>query len=61
MLNEIEKARETRRVSMYVSFLEIYNEKIYDLLNGSMFKLKNKKNTFGGPVVDPQGLKLKWN
>jgi len=53
MLKEIEKARETRKVSMYVSFLEIYNEKIYDLLNGSMFKLKNKKNTFGGPVVDP--------
>lgn len=53
MLSEIEKARETRKVSMYVSFLEIYNEKIYDLLNGSMFKTKNKKNIFGGPVVDP--------
>lgn len=49
-----------RRVTMYVSFLEIYNEKIYDLLNGSMFKKTKKQSTFGGSS-DPQGLKLKWN
>lgn len=38
---------------MYVSFLEIYNEKIYDLLNGSLFKKQKKKTTFGGPSGDP--------
>jgi Kinesin motor domain len=40
--------------------MQIYNEKIYDLLNGSFFRKKNQVN-FGGPQGDPQGLKLKWN
>ena len=54
---------------MNVSFLQIYNEKIYDLLNPGMFK-KNKGDGFMQPAVhhagasgsaDPTGLKLKWN
>lgn len=60
LLEEIASVKQQRKVSLYVSFLQIYNEKIYDLLNGSMFK-KNFQNHFGGPQNDPQGLKLKWN
>ena len=46
-------------MTLYISFLEIYNEKIYDLLNGAMFKLKQQSIRLG--YQDPQGLKLKWN
>jgi hypothetical protein len=42
MIKEVEKLKSERKVTMYISFLEIYNEKIYDLLNGSMFTKKNK-------------------
>ena len=42
MIELVEKAKKTRQVRMAVSFLEIYNERIYDLLNSSMFR--NKKN-----------------
>jgi hypothetical protein len=43
-----------------VSFLQLYNEKIYDLLNDSMFKKQSLvfNNVGGGPN---QGLRLKWN
>jgi len=37
--------------------MQLYNEKIYDLLNGSMFR----KRAFGSNSGEPQGLKLKWN
>lgn len=56
LVHEVEKARKQRKIAIYVSFLEIYNEKIYDLLNSSMFR--SKKNQSG---VDPNGLKLKWS
>jgi hypothetical protein len=29
-----------RKISINVSFMQIYNEKIYDLLNGSFFRRK---------------------
>ena len=54
---------------MNVSFLQIYNEKIYDLLNPGMFK-KVKGDQLMQPAfhhagasggADPAGLKLKWN
>lgn len=38
--------------------MQIYNERIYDLLNASFFR---RKGHFGGPGGDPAGLKLKWN
>lgn len=38
MFQEIEKMKLNRKVTANVSFLQIYNEKIYDLLNTSMFK-----------------------
>ena len=39
--------------------MQLYNERIYDLLNGSMFR---KHKPFGtSTTAEPQGLKLKWN
>jgi hypothetical protein len=66
LLQEISRVRsETplRKISINVSFMQLYNERIYDLLNGSMFRVgrKNYQANFGGPQGDPQGLKLKWN
>lgn len=60
--------KKTRSVTLNVSFLQIYNEKIYDLLNPGMFK-KNKGDGLVQPAfhnnssqnLDPTGLKLKWN
>ena len=40
-------------LKVYVSFLQIYNESIYDLLNASMFKKQG--------CIFNEGLKLKWN
>ena len=40
MSDEVERARRTRKVTMTVSFLEIYNERIYDLLNSAIFRSK---------------------
>ena len=40
MVELVEKAKKTRQVRIAVSFLEIYNERIYDLLNGSIFRYK---------------------
>jgi hypothetical protein len=44
--------------------MEIYNERIYDLLNSAVFRSKKgqaQTSTFGGSNQDPMGLKLKWN
>lgn len=54
---------------MHVSFLQIYNERIYDLLNPGMFKRGKGDGlvqpafhyTGRGEAADPAGLKLKWN
>jgi hypothetical protein len=55
MLFDKIKLQKTKKVSCYVSYLQIYNEKIYDLLNPSMFSKK-------GQLLDNQaGLRLKWN
>jgi len=38
--------------------MQLYNERIYDLLNGQLYR----KKAFGTSAqADPQGLKLKWN
>jgi Kinesin motor domain len=75
MVDEIERAKKhNKQITMSVSFLEIYNEHIYDLLNSALFRRKQVKPTQGGenqPLLltvpfnsaqmDPTGLKLKWN
>jgi len=41
-----------------ISFLQLYNERIYDLLNQDMFK----RQIFNQIGTNPkEGLKLKWN
>ncbi len=43
---------------MSISFLQLYNERIYDLLNQDMFK----RQIFNQVGANPkEGLKLKWN
>jgi hypothetical protein len=44
LLSEIARAKSEnplRKISVNVSYMQIYNERIYDLLNGSMFRKKN--------------------
>eukprot|EP00356_Strombidium_inclinatum_P011217 CAMPEP_0170503100 /NCGR_PEP_ID=MMETSP0208-20121228/43631_1 /TAXON_ID=197538 /ORGANISM="Strombidium inclinatum, Strain S3" /LENGTH=328 /DNA_ID=CAMNT_0010782557 /DNA_START=441 /DNA_END=1427 /DNA_ORIENTATION=+ len=70
LVEELQPLKKRKTVSMNISFLQIYNEKIYDLLNPSMFK-KIKGDQLIQPAfhhtnsqngnADPTGLKLKWN
>ena len=57
-INEIftqaEAAKRTRTVNIYVSFLQIYNERVYDLLNAQGLKGKNNK-------AQQAGLKIRWS
>ena len=55
----IDRIKKQRKITMTVSFLEIYNERIFDLLNGTAFK--KKKGQQPTIIQDPNGLKLKWN
>lgn len=41
LVQKIEPLKKDRNITLNVSFLQIYNEKIYDLLNPGMFK-RNK-------------------
>ena len=68
LVRTIEPLRKFKNISLNVSFLQIYNEKIYDLLNPGMFKrVKGDQlnqpafHHSGGQNADPAGLKLKWN
>jgi len=36
----VARGRQHRHIVMTVSYMEIYNEKIYDLLNSDMFRSK---------------------
>ena len=57
-LEKIQKIKD-RKATISVSFLQLYNEKIYDLLNDQMFK--NKGLVFNHLSGNPkEGLKLKW-
>jgi len=62
LLGEINKYKDKRRITFNVSFMQLYNEKIYDLLNREMFKNKKNKMVFNQLASNPaEGLKLKWN
>ena len=72
MVDEVERAKKHRNITISVSFLEIYNEHIYDLLNSALFRRKQAKSPqpgdpllitipFNSAQMDPSGLKLKWN
>ena len=59
-MKNIFKSTGDRKISVNVSFIQLYNEKIYDLLNREMFKKKKDNGTY--MIVNPdEGLKLKWN
>lgn len=51
------KLKTTRSYTISVSFLQIYSEKIYDLLNSS--SLNNKTLSMNAPQIE--GLRLRWN
>ncbi|EAR98263.2 kinesin motor catalytic domain protein (macronuclear) [Tetrahymena thermophila SB210] len=51
------KAKEGGEFNVTCSFLQIYNEKIYDLLNPNSIK----QNSADGTPVLSQGLRLRWN
>ena len=50
-----------RRITINVSFLQLYNEKIFDLLNRDMFKPGKQGKLLFNVNRGEEGLKLKWN
>ena len=56
LFKKISEYKGNTRHSITISFLQIYSEKIYDLLNGS--SLNNRVLNFGQAV---EGLRLRWN
>ena len=59
-MKSLSKRTGDRRLTVNVSYLQLYNEKIYDLLNRDMFK-PNKKGKMVFNMRGEEGLKLKWN
>lgn len=55
------KHKKDRKISITVSFLQLYNEKIFDLLNRESFKGKKSKMVFNLKSNPQEGLRLKWN
>ena len=51
---QAEKMKKEKHVNIYVSFLQIYNEKVFDLLNSTHLKSSNSK-------VAQSGLKIRWS
>lgn len=49
---QVEEARKTKHISISCSFLQIYNEKVFDLLNSSKMKKSGGKQ---------EGLKIRWS
>ena len=58
MVDETERAKKHRHITMSVSFLEIYNEHIYDLLNSALFRRKQTKSPQPG---DPLLITIPFN
>lgn len=51
--NQVEMARKSKHITVSCSFLQIYNEKIFDLLNTGKIKKTNAKKQ--------EGLRMRWN
>ena len=60
LMKSLSKRTGDRRLTVNISFLQLYNEKIYDLLNRDMFK-PVKKDKIKLNMGKGDGLKLKWN
>ena len=54
MFEQAESAKKSKTVNIYASFLQIYNEKVFDLLNAQSLKNKNSK-------LSQTGLKIRWS
>ena len=64
LFEQIQQSREnekTKHISVFCSFLQIYNEKVFDLLNpssvGGLTALRKTQTTFD---KDQQGLRIRW-
>ena len=51
---QVEEAKKSKHITISCSFLQIYNEKVFDLLNTSKIKKVGGKNM-------QEGLKIRWN
>jgi hypothetical protein len=51
---QVEDVKKTKTISISCSFLQIYNEKVFDLLNTSKIKKTNGRGA-------QEGLKIRWN
>lgn len=49
---QFKKENEGKHISIYISFLQIYNEKVFDLLNLNNLATSKKKQ---------DGLRIRWN
>jgi len=64
LFEQIERVRQednTKHFSVFCSFLQIYNEKVFDLLNpssvGGLTALRKTSNNFD---KETQGLRIRW-
>lgn len=50
LFKDIKRAKEVdgKHVNIFVSFLQIYNERVFDLLNSQSFSTNSKKQSVGG-------------
>ena len=60
-MKSLSKLTKDRRLTINVSFMQLYNEKIYDLLNRDMFKPAKQGKMVFNMMRGDEGLKLKWN
>lgn len=65
-IENIKSENSTRHYSVFCSFLQIYNEKVFDLLNSSsIMNLTSKKVSGGAPSnasdKQQQGLRIRWS
>jgi hypothetical protein len=58
LFKDIKRAKEEdgKHVNIFVSFLQIYNERVFDLLNSQSIHSSSKK----GGIGNQQGLRIRW-
>mmetsp|Transcript_19424 Transcript_19424/g.18532 ORF Transcript_19424/g.18532 Transcript_19424/m.18532 type:complete len:119 (+) Transcript_19424:154-510(+) len=59
LFREIKRSKEEdgKHISVFVSFLQIYNERVFDLLNSHSLVNQGKK---GASYAHQQGLRIRW-